>query len=70
MDEQALIQDAIQGDLDAFNRLVLEYQKLAFNVAFRLLADDASGRSPFEVSSTQLEGQVACGTARLPESAA
>ncbi len=40
MDEQALIQDAIQGDLDAFNRLVLEYQKLAFNVAFRLLADD------------------------------
>lgn len=40
MDEQALVQDAVHGDLDAFNRLVLEYQQMAFNVAFRLLSDD------------------------------
>ena len=33
MDESALIRDAKRGDLDAFNRLVLEYQDLAYNVA-------------------------------------
>lgn len=41
MDENALIQEAVQGDLDAFNRLVLAYQDLAFNVAYRLLGDEA-----------------------------
>ncbi len=40
MDEQALIQDAVHGDLDAFNRLVLAYQQMAFNVAVRLMSDD------------------------------
>ncbi len=40
MDEQTLISDAIKGDLDAFNRLVLAYQDLAFNVAYRMLTDE------------------------------
>ncbi|MEL7643647.1 MAG: sigma-70 family RNA polymerase sigma factor [bacterium] len=40
MEEQALILDAVHGDLDAFNRLVLAYQQMAFNVAVRLMADD------------------------------
>jgi RNA polymerase sigma-70 factor, ECF subfamily len=40
MDEPALIQQAQNGELDAFNRLVLAYQDLAFNVAFRMLGDD------------------------------
>ena len=40
MDEQALISDALQGDVDAFNRLVLAYQDLAFNVAYRMLTDE------------------------------
>lgn len=40
MDEQALISDALHGDLDAFNRLVLAYQDLAFNVAYRMLTDE------------------------------
>jgi len=39
MDEQALIQAARRGDLEAFNRLVLEYQSLAYNVAYRILGD-------------------------------
>ncbi|HMN59612.1 MAG TPA: sigma-70 family RNA polymerase sigma factor [Anaerolinea sp.] len=39
MDELALIQDARKGDLDSFNRLVLAYQDLAFNVAMRMLSD-------------------------------
>jgi RNA polymerase sigma-70 factor, ECF subfamily len=41
MDEAALIAGAQRGDLDAFNRLVLAYQDLAFNVAYRMLNDDA-----------------------------
>jgi RNA polymerase sigma-70 factor (ECF subfamily) len=40
MDEAALIEEARQGDLNAFNRLVLEYQDMAFNVAARMLGDD------------------------------
>lgn len=40
MDEAALIRDARSGDLDAFNRLVLFYQEMAFNLAFRMLSDD------------------------------
>lgn len=47
MDEQALIQDALQGDLHAFNSLVLHYQDMAYNVAYRVMgehgaADDAT----------------------------
>ena len=41
MDEQALIRDSQQGDLTAFNRLVLAYQDLAFNIAYRMLGDEA-----------------------------
>jgi RNA polymerase sigma-70 factor (ECF subfamily) len=39
MDELALIEDARSGNLDAFNRLVLEYQDMAFNLASRMLDD-------------------------------
>jgi RNA polymerase sigma-70 factor (ECF subfamily) len=40
MDELSLIQSARKGDLDSFNRLILAYQDLAFNVAYRMLADE------------------------------
>jgi len=44
MDEQALIQDALEGDLDAFNTLVLHYQDMVYNVAYRVMGEhDASG---------------------------
>ncbi len=39
MDENQLIQYARKGDLDAFNRLVLTYQDLAYNLAARMLSD-------------------------------
>jgi len=42
MDEIQLIQAAQQGELDAFNHLVISYQGLAFNVAYRLLGEAAS----------------------------
>lgn len=41
-EEPRLIEYARQGDLDAFNRLVLTYQDLAFNLAYRMLDDDDS----------------------------
>jgi len=44
MDEQGLIMAAQQGDLNAFNHLVLEYQELAFNVAYRILLEDDSAQ--------------------------
>ena len=40
MDEIALISMARDGDLDAFNRLILAYQDMAFNHASRMLNDD------------------------------
>ncbi len=39
MDEIALVNSAIKGELDAFNRLVLAYQDMAFNVAYRILGE-------------------------------
>ena len=39
MDEAFLVQSARKGDLDAFNRLVLAYQDMAFNLAARMLSD-------------------------------
>jgi len=40
MDEAALVSAAQQGDLDAFNRLVLAYQDMAYNLAYRMLSDE------------------------------
>jgi RNA polymerase sigma-70 factor (ECF subfamily) len=40
MDEQALIRKARKGDVPSFNQLVLLYQSLAYNVAYRILGDE------------------------------
>ena len=42
MDEAQLIQYAREGDLTAFNRLVLAYQDIAYNVAYRIMGDHAA----------------------------
>jgi RNA polymerase sigma-70 factor (ECF subfamily) len=39
MDEQALIQEALDGSLDAFNGLVLHYQDIVYNVAYRVMGE-------------------------------
>jgi RNA polymerase sigma-70 factor (ECF subfamily) len=39
MDEVALIEAARQGDLDSFNRLVLAYQDIVFNQAYRIMGE-------------------------------
>jgi RNA polymerase sigma factor (sigma-70 family) len=41
-DEQALIAAAQRGNLPAFNQLILHYQSLAYNVAYRILGDSDS----------------------------
>lgn len=40
MEETELITLAVAGDLDAFNELVLQHQEIAYNVAYRILADE------------------------------
>ncbi len=42
MDEPALILDAQRGDLNAFNRLVLEYQTPVYNLAYRIMGEGDS----------------------------
>jgi len=39
MDEHSLIQAACKGDLNSFNRLVLAYQDLVYNQAYRMLGE-------------------------------
>ena len=39
MDETALIQEALDGDLRSFNSLVLHYQDMAYNVAYRIMGE-------------------------------
>jgi len=40
MNETALISDAQNGNLDAFNTLILHYQDNVFNTALRIMGDD------------------------------
>ncbi|HOZ39080.1 MAG TPA: sigma-70 family RNA polymerase sigma factor [Anaerolineaceae bacterium] len=40
MEETELITRAVDGDLDAFNQLVLQHQEVAYNVAYRIMADE------------------------------
>src|ERR1700694_151468 len=42
MDAPALILEAQQGDLNAFNRLVLEYQSTVYNLAYRIMGEGDS----------------------------
>ncbi len=40
LNEQTLVARAGDGDVDAFNQLVVEYQQLAYNVAYRILGNE------------------------------
>ena len=42
MDEASLIATARQGNVNAFNELVLTYQQQVYNLAYRILGDPAS----------------------------
>lgn len=50
LSESSLIEKAIQGDLDAFNQLVLEYQSLAYNHAYAMLGDQATAEDATQES--------------------
>ncbi len=40
MDEAALVAAAGKGDVRAFNQLVIRYQNIAYNLAYRILGDE------------------------------
>ena len=42
MDEEALIQQAKNGDVPSYNRLVLHYQQAVYNVAYRIMGEPQS----------------------------
>jgi RNA polymerase sigma-70 factor (ECF subfamily) len=44
MDEAILIRNAKNGDIDAFNHLVLAYQEQVFNLAYRMLNDEMAAQ--------------------------
>ena len=60
MNEEATIASARQGDVRAFNQLVLSYQTIAYNVAYRILGDvDSAADATQEafISAYQAIGQ-------------
>lgn len=50
LSETSWINNAAQGDLDAFNQLVLEYQSLAYNHAYALLGDPSAAEDAAQES--------------------
>jgi len=42
MEEQYIIARALEGEINAFNQLVLKYQNLAYSIAYRVLQDEAA----------------------------
>ncbi|MCP4363276.1 MAG: RNA polymerase sigma factor [Chloroflexi bacterium] len=42
MDEAALIEQAKKGDVSAYNRLVIQYQQVVYNVAYRVMGEPQS----------------------------
>lgn len=42
MTESQMVKSTLQGNLDAFNQLVIAYQDIAFNLAYRLIGEGAS----------------------------
>lgn len=42
VNEEALIQNAQQGDVEAYNRLVIHYQTAVYNVAYRIMGEPQS----------------------------
>ena len=49
-DESVAIRAAQEGDLDAFNQLVLAYQDMAFNTAYRILSDADSACDAVQIA--------------------
>ncbi len=39
MDLKDQIKNSLQGDLDSFNQIVLEYQNLVYNQAYRIIGE-------------------------------
>jgi len=64
--EAGLLQAARRGDLGAYNRLILQHQDLAFNLAFHLLGNEDWASEALQDACLTVYGQL--GTTRLGES--
>ncbi len=60
LDESALIQQAQRGSLEAFNRLVLNYQDLVFRVACRILQDESAAEDVSQIAFMRAYQKLAC----------
>lgn len=60
LDESTLIQQAQRGSLEAFNRLVLQYQDLVFRVACRILQDEAAAEDVSQIAFMRAYQKLAC----------
>lgn len=49
-EDYSLAMRANEGDLDAFNHLVMKYQELAYNVACRILSDPAAADDATQIA--------------------
>jgi RNA polymerase sigma-70 factor (ECF subfamily) len=57
MDEKALIDAARRGDVSSFNRLVLSYQSMVYNLAYRILGDgDAAADATQDTFTSAFKG--------------
>jgi RNA polymerase sigma-70 factor, ECF subfamily len=50
LDEQEVIARALNGELDAFNQLVLKYQQMAYSVAYRMLHNEGAAADTVQES--------------------
>jgi RNA polymerase sigma-70 factor, ECF subfamily len=49
-DEQRAIARTLEGDLDAFNKLVVKYERLAYSVAYRMLQSEEAAADAVQES--------------------
>ena len=50
LDDNQAVERALDGDLEAFNYLVLDYQRLAYSVAYRTLQDEEAASDAVQES--------------------
>ncbi len=50
MEEQSIIARAVEGDVQAFNQLVIKYQNLGYSVAYRVLQDESAAADAVQES--------------------
>jgi RNA polymerase sigma-70 factor, ECF subfamily len=58
MDEEILLATSLDGDLEAFNQLVLHHQDLAYSISYYLLADEDAAAGAVQASVIKAFGAL------------